>query len=249
MDEQIYKKLTKSAKLALEETIQEFSDTILEKAYENANNNNVADKEISLHDIIEAKIEILSLKNKIKREEYRKRRLLLMVSFMGIIYTIFGICFYILQKRNYDITKDFGLIIAGIGTITTMFGLLYIQLFSLKNKIFTVDKTINEKNSFKYEIISKWEEIENLGTELMLKRGISDNKAKSINFIVDFLSTELSNIICIDNLKILLITRNKLIHTNMVLSNGEIKETLFIANEIIGELKKQIKSQQTDSLL
>ena len=47
MDNNKYNKLTESAKSALDQAAQEFSDMILEKAYYNAEQNNTADKEIS----------------------------------------------------------------------------------------------------------------------------------------------------------------------------------------------------------
>jgi hypothetical protein len=59
MDKNIYNKMTESAKTALEETTKEVTEMIIKKAYQNANQKNTADKEISLRDIIEAKEEIL----------------------------------------------------------------------------------------------------------------------------------------------------------------------------------------------
>lgn len=240
MDKKIYEKLTDSAKSALEQTIQEFRDTILDTAYQNANYNNTADKEISFRDIIEAKEEILSPKNKEIQQEYRKRRMSLMVSMAGAVYAVFGILFYIFQNNNYDITKDLGLIIAALGIMISIIAFFYTQLSFSKNRGLLINRTINERNNFEYEIVRKWQEIEKLGTELMLKEGISDNRAKSINFIVEFLSKELSNTISIDHLKKLLITRNELVHKGIVLSKTEIEEMLSIADEIISELKKQI---------
>lgn len=241
MDKKIYEKMTDSAKSALKQTVHELTETILEKAYQNASYNNTADKEISLRDIIEAKEEILSPKNKEIKQEYRKRRMSLMLSMIGTVYAAFGILFYIFQNRNYDITKDLGLTIATIGIMIAIMAFFYTQLLTSKNRGLLINKTINEKNNFEYEIVRKWQEIEKLGTELMLKEGIPDNRAKSINFIVEFLSKELSNVISIDNFKKLLITRNELVHKGVVLSKSEIEEMLSIADEIISELNKQIK--------
>lgn len=238
MDKRIYEKMTDSAKSALEQTVHELTETILEKAYQKASLNNTADKEISLRDIIEAKEELLSPKSKEIKQEYRKRRMSLMLSMVGFAYAVFGILFYIYQNNNYDITKDIGLIIAAIGIMISMMAFFYTQLFTAKNRGLLIDKTISERNNFEYEIVRKWQEIEKLGTELMLKEGVSDNRAKSINFIVEFLSKELSNTISTEKFKKLLITRNELVHKGIVLSKNEIEEMLFIADEIISELKK-----------
>ena len=239
MDKRIYEKMTDSAKSALEQTVHELTETIIEKAYKNASLNNTADKEISLRDIIEAKEEVLMPQNRKVKQEYRKRRMSLMLSMIGVIYAVFGILFYIYQNNNYDITKDLGLIIAAIGIMISMIAFLYTQLFTSKNRGLLINKAINERSNFEYEIVRKWQEIEKLGTELMLREGISDNQAKSINFIVEFLSKKISNTIDIKQFRKLLITRNELVHKGIVLSKIEIEEILSIADEIISELKKQ----------
>ena len=113
------------------------------------------------------------------------------------------------------------------------------MLFRSKNRGLLINKAINERSNFEYEIVRKWQEIEKLGTELMLREGISDNQAKSINFIVEFLSKKISNTIDIKQFRKLLITRNELVHKGIVLSKIEIEEILSIADEIISELKKQ----------
>jgi len=93
MDKNIYNKLTDSAKNALEETSKEFVDMIIEKAYQNASFKNTADKEISLRDIIEAKEEILYKKTDLNKQDSRKKRLTLMLSMTGALYSVFGILF------------------------------------------------------------------------------------------------------------------------------------------------------------
>lgn len=241
MDKKIYDKLTDSAKSALEQSVQEFTETILEKAYQSANFNNTADKEVSLRDIIEAKEKILSPQINIAKHELKKRRWSLMFSMVGAMYAIFGILVYLFQNSNFDVNKDIGLIIAALGVLLSVMGFFYTQLIALRSKGQTLNNIIGERNKFEYEIVRKWQEIEKLGTVLMLKEGISDNRAKSINFIVEFLSKELSNTISIDQLKKLLITRNELVHKGVVLSKNEIEEMLFVADKIISELKKQIK--------
>lgn len=75
----------------------------------------------------------------------------------------------------------------------------------------------------------------------MIKHGISNSKAKSINFIVDFISNELSDTISRDKFKKLLIARNEIVHKGISYSKSEINEIQDIANDIIKELESKIK--------
>ena len=240
MDNNKYNKLTESAKSALDQAAQEFSDMILEKAYYNAEQNNTADKEISFRDIIEAKDDILSPKNTFIKVTTKKRRMSLMFSMTGALYAIFGIILYLYQNNIFDTKKDMGLIIAALGILISIMGFFYTQLIATRNLNVQKSQATVEKTNFEYEIVKKWHKLELLGTELMLKRGISDNRAKSISYILDFLSKELSDTIKIENLKKLLAARNQIVHNNVMLSKAEIENVITIANEIINELAKKL---------
>lgn len=237
----IHNKLTDAAKSALNQSVHEITEMILEKAKQNAGFHKTED-EISLHDILKAKQEILSNKHSGITKEYRKRRMYLMISTVGMVYAVFGIIFYIYQNNTYDITKDIGLIIATLGTMMAIIGFTYVQITSTKNREIIIRTNIADNNSLEFEIISKWSTIEQLSTTLMLKDGISNDRAKSINFIVEFLSQQLSNTINIFDLKELLITRNNIVHKGKTLSKSELEEKLLVANKIIFELEKRIHS-------
>ena len=75
----------------------------------------------------------------------------------------------------------------------------------------------------------------------MLKDGISDNKARSFNYILNYLSEKLLDSITIDSLKKLLIARNQVVHSGINLTKIEIEEMIKTADKIIDELEKQTK--------
>lgn len=237
----IQNKLTDAAKSALNQSVQEITELILEKAKQNACSHKTED-EISLHDVLKAKQEILSNKHSEITKEYRKRRMYLMISMVGMVYAVFGIMFYIYQNNTYDITKDIGLIIAALGTMMAIIGFIYVQVTNTKNREIIVRTNMADNNSSEFEIVRKWRTIEQLGTTLMLKEGISNDRAKSINFIVEFLSRQLANTINILDLKELLIARNNIVHTGKTFSKSELEEKLLVANKIIIELEKRIHS-------
>ncbi|MCD8235400.1 MAG: hypothetical protein LUD00_01835, partial [Prevotellaceae bacterium] len=189
-----------------------------------------------------AKQEILSNKHSEITKEYRKRRMYLMISMVGMVYAVFGIMFYIYQNNTYDITKDIGLIIATLGTMMAIIGFIYIQITNTKNREIIVRTNMADNNSSEFEIVRKWRTIEQLSTTLMLKDGISSDRAKSINFIVEFLSRQLANTINILDLKELLIARNNIVHKGKTFSKSELEEKLLVANKIIIELEKRIHS-------
>jgi hypothetical protein len=239
MDKNIYSKLTESAQIALEETRQEITDMILEKAIKNATIKNTADKEISLRDIVEAKEEILYQKIDANKQDSRRKRYALMLSMSGAIYAVFGIVFYLYQNKAFDTTKDLGLIIAALGILFSIVAFYYTQLISRKKVELIKDNILVTRNNSEFEIVRRWQAIEHLGTELMLKDGISDNRAKSFNFILTYLSDKLLDQSKINNLKKILMARNQVVHNGISLSKVEIEEIIKTADDIIDELERK----------
>ncbi|MGX5689447.1 hypothetical protein [Arcticibacter tournemirensis] len=241
MDNNVYNKLTASAKSSLEETVNEITEMILEKAYRNATLNNTAEKEISLRDIIEAKEEILYKKNASKASESKKKRLSMLMSMTGALYAVFGVFIYLYQNKSLDVTKDLGLIIAALGILVSIISFYYTQLLTTRKVELIKDNTIIERNDSEFEIVRRWQIIEKLGTELMLKDGLSDNQARSFNSILSFLSERLTDISKIESLKKLLLARNQIVHSGITLTKIEIDEMINAADEIIDELESKRK--------
>lgn len=241
MDKNIYNKLTESARIALDETSKEVVEMIIEKAYQNANVKNTADKEISLRDIIEAKEEILFKRTDVHKQESRKKRLALMLSMTGALYSVFGILFYLYQNKSFDTTKDLGLIIAALGILISIVAFYYSQLLTKRKVEIIKDNTITERDNSEFEIVRRWQTIEKLGTELMLRDGISDNKARSFNYILSYLSEKLLDNSKTDSIKKLLVARNQVVHSGINLTKIEIEEMIKTADQIIDELERQTK--------
>jgi hypothetical protein len=240
MDKSVYNKLTEPARFALEETSKEVVEMIIVKAYQNANVKNTADKEISLRDIIEAKEEILFKKTYVNTLELKKKRLMLMLSMTGAVYSVFGILFYLYQNKEFDMTKDLGLIIAALGILISIIAFYYSQLLAKRNIEIIKDDKVSERDNSEFEIVRRWQTIEKLGTELMLKDGISDNKARSFNYILNYLSEKLLDSSKTDSVKRLLVARNQVVHSGINLTKVEIDSMIKAADQIIDELEKQI---------
>lgn len=241
MDKNIYNKLTESAKTTLEETTREVTEMIINKAYQNANQKNTADKEISLRDIIEAKEEILYKRLDINKQESKKKRMTLMLSMTGALYAVFGILFYLFQNKSFDTSKDLGLIIAALGILISIVAFYYSQLITRRKVEFLKDNTVIERDNSEFEIVRRWQTIEKLGTVLMLRDGISDDRAKSFNFILKYLSEKLFDNSKSDQLRKLLMARNNVVHSGITMTKVEIEEMIRTADEIIDELEKRTK--------
>lgn len=239
MDKNIYNKLTESARTALDETSKEVIDMIIDKAYQNASAKNTADKEISLRDIIEAKEEIIYKKIEVNKVDSRKKRLVLTMSMTGALYSVFGILFYLYQNNKFDKSKDLGLIIAALGILISIFSFYYLQFINRRRVEIIKDNTVTERDNSEFEVVRRWQTIEKLGTELMLKDGISDNKAKTFSYILNYLSEKLLDNSETNNLKKLLMARNQVVHNGISLTKAEIEEMIKIADNIIDKLEKQ----------
>ena len=76
----------------------------------------------------------------------------------------------------------------------------------------------------------------------MVKRGLIDKKSFSVNQIVEFLYNNISDI-SVDEFKLLLTTRNELVHKGVKLSKEEFEITLTIADRIIYALKHKLEKE------
>lgn len=230
-----YNILTEAARAALDNSVEEIKDMILNKAYQNASIQN-CNAEISLQDILKAKKSILNQNNTLAYRERKKRRLAILFSIAGFVYAICGILLYIYQNLNIDIEKDFGLIIASIGTVISITGMITVQL-SYKSKS---PSGLLDYHVLEYELIKKWNKIESLGVELMKKDGVLTKETKSINSIIEFILVKLSSDIEQSKLKNLIVTRNSIVHNSEHVSTKRIMQNIETANEIIYLLEHQI---------
>ncbi|WET47415.1 hypothetical protein PYS58_12550 [Chryseobacterium indologenes] len=241
MDSQnIYnQKLTPSAKEAINEIVNEFENLLITKAFTIAQNGKGSDKEISLRDILEAKDQLMNIKKESIKEDYKRKRLMTLITLTGALYSIIGLFIYMYQNNNISLENNLGLLVAFTGILTIFGGFVYTQYLTRKNELIRIEKNISISNfEDDFDIIRKWQIIEKLGSNLMRQNGYNINESRSINDILKFLSNELqSNKLYID-LRELLLIRNKIVHEGTNLSKNERLQYLNKANKIIESLEK-----------
>jgi hypothetical protein len=235
VDEEKYSKFTPSAKEELESIIEKYKEQIINKAYYIAEERQTANREVGLRDVIEAN---RSPKEGvgIVRSSIRQTKLPLVISFLGLIYAFGGIALVIV--RNKDIIKDqnFGFIIFAAGICLMLFGVFYNLIFSpYKLKVATSPKV---KFNEDFEIVKKWQIIEELAKKSISNTDKDELKLNSVSFLIRYLSHKIAKDE-IEYLKIrkLLLTRNKILHENYKLDDNERKELLDFANELIERLE------------
>lgn len=244
---EIYRdKLTPSAKEALTETMHELQDQIIEKANSIAQKGQTADKEISLRDIIEAKEELFKPKLEKEKSEFRRKRMMYLISLSGGMYSIVGMAIYFFQNKTFSIEHDLGLIIAFLGVFTIFFGFVYSQYFSRRYELKSLEVIAMDKDDNDFDIIKRWQIIERLGSNLMRRKGHSPNESKSINDILKFLSLELESDKLYFDLRELLQIRNKILHESYQMNRQEKHDLINKADKIIDILEKQDKMKHNN---
>ena len=238
IDEKIYEKLTPSAREAINELTEEFRENLMSKAFMIAQERETSNKEISLRDILEAKQPFGKLMEK-EKDEYRKKRWTVLISFSGAIYAVAGILIYLFQNNKFSIENDLGLIIAIIGILFSLIGFLYGQLIS-KRYLFskTVSRTPTFSDSSDYEIVKRWQVIETLAKQLMTEADQKESKNNSVGFLIRFLSHKVAkNEKEFLKIRELLQTRNKILHEQFKVNELQRNEFLTFANELIERLE------------
>ena len=238
INENIYKKLTPSAKEAINDLTEEFREELLSRAFTIAQERNTASKEISLRDILEAKQPSGKLIDK-EKNEYRRKRMTMLLSFSGAIYAVAGIIIYLFQNKKFEIANDLGLIIAIIGILFSLVGYLYGQLLSkryLFSKSLTTTSTFT--NSSDYDIVKRWQIIETLARQLMTEADQKEAKNNSVSFLIRFLSHKVAR----DEkeflkIRALLQMRNKILHEEYKVSDVERQQYLNFADDLIQRLE------------
>ena len=239
MDNNILNKLTNSAKDALENTSQEILNLILEEAYNIAQRKKTADKEISLSDILDARDRILTEKIRSEKNEYKKKRMSYLLGLTGATYATIGLVIYIYQNKNFNLSSDIGLIIAAVGIIFSLVAFFYQQFYSRV----VVSKSIKDSKSYDedFVIVKNWQIIENLTRELMIKTGFDENKSSSFTYLINFLDKLILDENKRNKLRLLLKSRNLILHENYQLSRNERLDLLDFSYETIGFLEENIK--------
>lgn len=187
----------------------------------------------------------MNIKRESLKEDYKRKRLLSLITMTGALYSIVGIFIYMYQNNDISLDNNLGLLVAFTGIITIFFGFVYSQYISRKKEIVNINRdVIIEKEIFTsnfnddYDIVRKWQIIEKLGSNLMRQNGYNNNESKSINDILKFLSNELQSDKLYIDLRELLSIRNKIVHESTYLSKNERLMFINKANRIIESLEK-----------
>jgi hypothetical protein len=239
INDNIYSKLTPSAKEALNELTEEFKESVLEKAYTIATERDTANREISLRDILEAKQPSKQTIEKEKYYEYKRKRWTMIISFSGAIYAVAGILIYLYQNKKFSIENDLGLIIAIVGILLSLIAFLYGQLLSKRqfsSNTFTTTTTYSSADS--YEIVKRWQLIETLAKKTMSEDDQKNPMSNSVSFLIRFLSHKVAkNEKEFLKIRELLQLRNKILHEQYKLNDNERLEFLAFADDLIERLE------------
>lgn len=230
MSQDLYNKLTDSARIGLSDITEDITNSILEQAFEISLTSEAEGREISLNDIMEAKRKLFS--QKIEEKQAKQKRWYSVLIMAGTLYAILGILFYLYSNKGFDLLSNLGLVIAIIGVMISFFA-MFISQYTLKRNNTYIDNQIPD-----FEIIKKWQLIERLSSEIMLKEGISETRSHSISYILSFLSEKIEDKSKLKDLQELLKARNEIVHKGIKLSRLEKKSLVEKADSIIKEIER-----------
>jgi len=244
INDSIYSKLTPSAKEALNELSEEYKSSLLERAHKIAVEREAAGKEISLRDILEAQ-KTTQATTEIDKNEYKKKRWTLLLSLSGAVYAAAGILIYLYQNKKFSTENDIGLIIAIVGILVTLIAFLFGQ-FAFRKYINTSNHKDYLRASYKdYEIVKRWQLIEELARKNMSPIDKSEFKSDSVSFLIRFLSHKVAkNEEEFLKIRKLLQARNKIIHEGYQMNDQERNELVKFSDELIQRL--QISQKQNN---
>jgi len=244
-DNKKYVLLTPSARSAFDEIRGEYENALLEKASEIAKGYNTGDAEISLRDVVEAKeclYESVGDIHKLKRRE----RLASTALFGGFSYVLMGVfAFFIINNvhRNKNLFSE-----EYIWLLFVIFGmiLMIIPLVYDFERLLLHRRSRNGENGYsKYvspdTIVKMWSVIEQKCMDLMALRGINTDSSSSFLTAYDFLIHEFNTRENIDNINIIIKTRNNIVHNkDFDMKKEDVAHLLNLSQTIINELDKRI---------
>ncbi len=235
VDETKYSKLTQSAREALGDIVEEYKETILERAYDIAEERETATREISLRDILEAKVPRTNSKNVIDVEMRRKKFSILIV-ITGAFYALVGVVIYLIQNKTFQYGENLGLIVAVFGIFMLFCGFFANQFsLALFNKIANLK---NLKSTDDYEIVKRWQIIEDLAKKNMSKTDKDEYKSQSVSFLIRYLSHKVAkNETEFLKIRKLLTVRNEIVHAGFTMDSVSRNELLDFSDELIYRLE------------
>ena len=229
--------LTKSAKEELETYLAQEKERILNEAYQKASQTRGNIEEISLRDILEATDKFRYEADKRKKSNYRKKRMSMMLALSGVTYALVGIIIYLYQKSKFDIQQDLGLLIAAVGILVTLIAFFYNQLNLLSKKEYEKSSQSDYRSLTDFSIVERWSAIEKLIRQIIEKETSKD--PKSFNQILKYLdSKKIFTGPEHQDFRSLLMTRNKILHESINISESKRNELIEVADRLIDKLEK-----------
>lgn len=231
--------LTKSAKEELETYLAQEKERILNEAYQKASVTLENIEEISLRDILEATDKSRYEVDKLKKTEYRRKRMSMLLALSGVMYALVGILMYLYQNSKFDIQQDLGLLIAAVGILVTFMAFFYNQLSLIRSRRELVKRSQSDYSSLTdFSIVERWSAIEKL-TRQIIEKETSENP-KSFNQILKYLdSRKMFSESEYHDFRNLLMTRNKILHESINISDSKRKDLIELADQLIDKLEKE----------
>ena len=236
--DKLYDSLTKSAKYALDDILNEYRDNLLGEAYMTSTNNDSGKKEISVKDIYCAK-ELIERSNKNEFFRINKRkRLYSIFALSGIVYTMIGTFTFIVQNSSFDLEKDLGLLLSLMGLFVTIVSYILYKLYdqneNYRNKDFNVIRSYYVDD---FMVVRLWTQIEQLGQKMMRLDNYEVNRT-NVSSVIAYLNTILTEAGDRIKLKDILQTRNEIVHGVSEHSKAKIEENIATENLFIEKLEK-----------
>lgn len=243
MDSELFSKLTSSGKAGLRQIREDFTDSVLERAYRIALKHNTGDSEISLRDIMDAKNEILY-----NRSLSRYRRLFTISFFLlsvGVVYLVIGYySLYFKDGLRFDLSDD-GIMISLLGIITSILALLFTFFAFYKeasSSRFIKDEKIYSVNDID-TLLMQWQRIEMLGRNLYNEsQNVEDGESPTISLIHKKIAERLPDEYKV-KMRDILNLRNDYLHRGARHTSDEINKAVSDANEIIRILNTKDKGE------
>lgn len=236
--DKIYDNLTKSAKYALDDILNEYRDNLLGEAYMTSINNDSGKKEISVKDIYYAK-EMIERSNKDVLFRINKRkRLYSLFALSGIVYTMIGALIFFVQNSSFDLHKDLGPLLSLMGLFVTIFSYILYKFYD-QNENYS-NKELNTIRSYyvdDFMVVRLWTQIEQLGQKMMRLDNFEVDRT-NVSSVIAYLNTILTEAGDRIKLKDILQTRNEIVHGVTEHSKAKIEEIIATENLFIEKLEK-----------
>lgn len=222
-------------KLIVDELGEEYKDMLIAKTLSNLDEIDV--DEIIPSELIRLDVEI---KNRLSigKADYKRNRILSLVSLLGLLYAMLGVFFMIFNQLDSFMfannpTDMIAILCTFIGLFTSLMA-IFMKFFPVKQHSKSSTHSLSQ-----FEIVSKWKELEAIMIQLTPIESQSTLK-NMINYLEEL--NIINSMDCI-YIRELLNYRNLLVHSTNekeIISIKQSKELVRKADDIIKKLKKLI---------